>query len=167
MFYRRKIILSILEAFDGNLNKIGLQKLLFLFTQGQNKKAYDFVPYKFGCYSFSATADLSAMTRKGLILEDDKTYTKNNKTNYISLLEPEDKKILIELKDRYIGYSAEKLTKYSYINYPYTAINSTIAYRLLNKEEQQSVELAKPNSNQTILFTIDMRVFRLRSILIV
>ncbi len=154
MFYRRKIILSILEAFDGNLNKIALQKLLFLFTNRQNKKAYDFVPYKFGCYSFSAYADISAMTCKELIIEDDKTYTKNNKTNYISLLEAEDKKILIELKSIYGNYSAERLTKHTYINYPYTAINSTIANRLLNEEQQQNVATARPTSDKTILFTI-------------
>lgn len=154
MFYRRKIILSILEAFNGNLNKISLQKLLFLFSQHQNKKAYDFVPYKFGCYSFSAAADISAMVNKGLLTEDDKTYTKNNKTIYTSLLEQSDKIILAELKSFYRGYSAERLTKHTYINYPYTAINSTIANRLLNEDQKQKVLVAKPTSNKTILFTI-------------
>lgn len=154
MFYRRKIILSILEAFNGNLNKISLQKLLFLFSQHQNKKAYDFVPYKFGCYSFSAAADISAMVNKGLLTEDDKTYAKNNKTTYSSLLEQSDKVILADLKAMYNGYSAERLTKHTYINYPYTAINSTIADRLLNAGQKQNVLKAKPTSNKTILFTI-------------
>lgn len=153
MFYRRKIILSIFDAF-GNLNKIGLQKLLFLFTQRQIKKAYDFVPYKFGCFSFSAAADISAMIKKGLIIEDDTTYTKKGKANFISLLEPQDKIILSELKKIYFAYSAEQLTKHTYINYPYTAINSTIANRLLNEEQKQKVFFAKPALNKTILFTI-------------
>jgi hypothetical protein len=37
MFYRRKIILALIEFFDGELEKIRLQKLLFLFCQKQEK----------------------------------------------------------------------------------------------------------------------------------
>jgi uncharacterized protein (DUF488 family) len=154
MFYRRKIILSVLDAFNGNLDKIALQKLLFLFSQRQNKKAYDFVPFKFGCYSFSAAADLSTMASKGLITEDEKSYTKKNKTNYISQLESEDKIILAELKNIYSGYSTDRITKHTYINFPYTAVNSTIANRLLTTEQLNNVELARPVGNSTILFTI-------------
>lgn len=154
MFYRRKIILSILETFNADLNKIALQKLLFLFTQRQEKKAYDFVPYKFGCYSFSAAADISTMVDKGMIAEGDKTYSKANKTRYTSLLEPEDKKILDELKSLYGTYGAERLTKHTYINYPYTAINSTIAKKLLNAEQLECVEKVRPTSSGVILFTI-------------
>lgn len=32
MFYRRKIILALMQLFEGELEKIRLQKLLFLFT---------------------------------------------------------------------------------------------------------------------------------------
>jgi uncharacterized protein (DUF488 family) len=154
MFYRRKIILSILETFNADLNKIALQKLLFLFTQRQEKKAYDFVPYKFGCYSFSAAADISTMVEKEMILESDKTYTKANKTKYTPLLEVEDKKILNELKSLYGTYGAERLTKHTYINYPYTAINSTIAKKLLNEEQLENIEKVRPTASDVILFTI-------------
>ena len=43
MFYRRKIILALLQAFEGNLPKISLQKLLFLFASRQSKQDYEFV----------------------------------------------------------------------------------------------------------------------------
>lgn len=65
MFYRRKLLLSLLEIFGNELEKIRLQKLLFLLTKKQVKQDYEFVPYKFGCYSFSANADLTAMVKKG------------------------------------------------------------------------------------------------------
>jgi len=66
MFYRRKIILSLLQLFDNKIDKISLQKLLFLFTKGQKKAEYDFIPYLYGCYSYSASADLTAMVSKGM-----------------------------------------------------------------------------------------------------
>jgi len=61
MYYRRKILLAILEAFGGELEKLQLQKLLMLFSEEQEEKAFHFVPYKFGCFSFQANADLSTM----------------------------------------------------------------------------------------------------------
>ena len=67
MFYRRKIILALLQLFEGELEKIRLQKLLFLFTQKQEKAEYDFIPYKFGCYSYSANADLTTMANKAML----------------------------------------------------------------------------------------------------
>jgi hypothetical protein len=50
VYYRRKVILALLESFDGELGKISFQKLLFLFTRHQEKPAFDFVPYKQGCF---------------------------------------------------------------------------------------------------------------------
>lgn len=53
MYYRRKLLLAMLEAFDNRLNKISLQKLLMLLSKQQQKPDFHFVPYKYGCYSFS------------------------------------------------------------------------------------------------------------------
>ena len=49
-----------LKNFGNELEKIRLQKLLFLLAKNQIKPEYDFIPYKYGCYSFSANADLNA-----------------------------------------------------------------------------------------------------------
>ena len=80
MFYRRKLILALLQLFDGQLDKIRLQKLLFLFANKQAKAAYDFIPYKFGCYSYSANADMTAMVTRGFLTEDEKTFAKQLNT---------------------------------------------------------------------------------------
>ena len=53
MYYRRKTVLSLLEVFDNELEKIRLQKLLLLFTKKQESPAYDFVPYKYGAFLLS------------------------------------------------------------------------------------------------------------------
>ena len=44
MYYRRKILLALLEEFGGELANTDFQKLLFLFTERQNERSYDFVP---------------------------------------------------------------------------------------------------------------------------
>ena len=55
MFYRRKLLLSLLEIFGNELEKIRLQKLLFLLTKKQVKQDYEFVPYK---------SNVTALTRQ-------------------------------------------------------------------------------------------------------
>jgi len=57
MYYRRKIILTLIERFGGELKSTDFQKLLLLFTRRQQKPAFEFVPYKFGAFSFRVRAD--------------------------------------------------------------------------------------------------------------
>lgn len=154
MFYRRKIILALLEKFDGELNKIRFQKLLFLLTQRQSKADYDFIPYRFGCYSYSANADMAAMVRKRLILENKESFSKNDNINYFNQLKPEDKAILINIKDHFGNLSANALMKFTYIHYPFYATKSEVAENILNKEEYKKVKNSIAKSSDTVLFTI-------------
>lgn len=154
MFYRRKIILAILQLFDGQLDKIRLQKLLFLFTQRQVKSEYDFIPYRFGCYSYSANADMTAMVTRGFLTEDEKSFTKKDSTDYLKQLKPADLKLLQEVKTHYGKLSATALMKHTYLNFPFYAIKSEAAENILTKEELEKVNKSKPRANKTVLFTI-------------
>lgn len=140
--------------FDGQLEKIRLQKLLFLFTQRQQKAEYDFVPYKFGCYSFSAHADLVTMIKKQQLVSDDKNYSRADKTDYLKQLKPDDKRFLLEVKSNYGGMNAKALMKHTYLNFPFYSIRSEVATDILNKLELEKVDNAKPKIKNTILFTI-------------
>lgn len=63
MYYRRKIILALLEQFGGELEKISLQKLLFIFSRRQEKPVYDYEVQFFNepvfCLNFIARYDRS------------------------------------------------------------------------------------------------------------
>ena len=154
MFYRRKLILALLEAFGGKLPKINLQKLLFIVTNRQSKPAYDFVPYKFGCYSYSANADLKAMIKHGFLSEDEISFIKKDKQSYLSSLNDSDRRLVNQVCVLLKNYDADALMRHTYVNYPYYAINSTTASRLLTKEQLQTVASKRPSSSSTILFTI-------------
>ena len=143
-----------MQLFDGQLEKIRLQKLLFLFTVKQAKSEYDFVPYKYGCYSYSANADLNTMVAKGLLGESKKHFSKLDKTNYLKLVKPEDLKHLQQVKVEYGRMSANALMKHTYINYPFYATRSEVAADILDTNELEKVKAANPNGTKTILFTI-------------
>lgn len=154
MFYRRKIILALLQLFDGQLDKIRLQKLLFLFTNKQSKADYDFIPYKFGCYSYSANADMTAMVTRGFLNEDDKSFEKKDKTDYLNQLKPADLKLLQDVNTNFGKMSATALMKHTYLNFPFYATKSEAAENILTKEELEKVTKAKPKGNKTVLFTV-------------
>lgn len=71
MLYRRKVLLALLEALGRQKTKTDLQKLLFLLSMKQDQPSYHFVPYRFGCYSFSLDADKRALTKHGLLKDCD------------------------------------------------------------------------------------------------
>lgn len=154
MFYRRKIILSIFQLCNGNVEKTKLQKLLFLYSQRKRESEYDFVPYKFGCYSYSANADLVTMVKKEFLSESERGYAKIDPKDYLTNLKPKDKELLIETIDRYGSMASEALIRHTYINFPYYAINSTISERILNKEYYNIVLNTIPNQNGKSIFTI-------------
>lgn len=154
MYYRRKIILALLQAFDGELEKIRLQKLLFLFSHRQLKSEYDFIPYKFGCYSYSANADLTAMVNKGMLSESQSHFKSNEKTDYAKTLKDPDRKILAQVKILYGKMDSNALMRDTYINHPFYAINSVKAASILSPEELEKVNRSRPQSSKTVLFTI-------------
>ena len=154
MFYRRKIILALLQVFDGRLEKIKLQKLLFLVCQKQKEPEYDFIPYLYGCYSHSAKADLYTMVKKDFLTEDETSYSKKDPINYLELLDEEDKKLVTQAYALYNKMNSDGLMKHTYTNFPYYAINSNTAERLLNSEQLNKINAFRPALSATMLYTI-------------
>ena len=154
MFYRRKIILALLQLFEGELEKIRLQKLLFMFSKRQETAVYDFVPYKYGCFSYSANADMTAMVKHGLLSETETKFTIFQKADYLKMVKEADYKLLFDIKRQYGAMNAEALMKHTYINFPYWATKSVKAKTLLTSVELEKVEKSIPDTDKTILFTI-------------
>ncbi|WP_338768541.1 DUF488 family protein [Bernardetia sp. ABR2-2B] len=158
MYYRRKLLLSILDIFEGELSNTYLQKVLFLVTRLQTKKSYDFVPYKYGCYSFQANQDLNTLSKYGLIEKE----TKNNQSTWkliendsmVYKLNKEDKQFILDIKKEIEFLPLNKLVKHTYIKYPFFATKSQIAERLLSDEELKKVNEQKRNYKEQKVFTI-------------
>src|ERR1035437_10039817 len=154
MYYRRKILLSLLQAFDGELDKMSLQKLLFLFSRQQSEKSFHFVPYKFGCFSFQANADLSTLVKYNLIADSCANWKKADSVDYFKELKAKDQIAIRYIKSQFGAYSKDELVMLTYRNYPYYAINSTIASSILNNEELEKVMKQRPSKQEIVLFTI-------------
>jgi len=72
LFERQRLLLTMLDAIGGPVANTDFQKLLFLYTrQCEGAPAYDFVPYKFGAFSFTSYADKRRLTESGFLTEDE------------------------------------------------------------------------------------------------
>jgi hypothetical protein len=161
MYYRRKIALALLQTWGGKLGKLDFQKLLFLLTVSQSKPSFDFVPYKFGCYSFQANADMQTMIGYNQVQAQTKpnaarpdVWSKADDVDYLSQISGNDKAALQRLYLQFGDFTTDKLIQYTYRNHPYFAIKSTILERVLTKSEQENVAAAKPTSSAVGLFSI-------------
>lgn len=146
--------MALMQAFDGEIDKIKLQKLVFLACKRQKNSEYHFIPYKFGCYSFSLKADLITMVKKGLLNEDQICYVLPSKIDYFKSLKEDDKVIIRDIKKYYGHMSSNALMKYTYTHYPYWATKSTVAADILNKDELTKVSQYKEEKLNTTLYTI-------------
>lgn len=154
MYYRRKVLLALLETFDNRLEKISLQKFLMLVTKQQESPSFYFVPYKFGCFSFQANADLFTMSKYNQVKEEGNFWVKVDNEKYMLGLKEKDRMAIRYIKIQYGDKDADELIKQTYIKYPYFAVNSIIAKERLNREEYLRVLDARPKSNKTVLYTI-------------
>lgn len=143
-----------LQVFNGEIEKIKLQKIIFLTSERQKSSEYQFVPYKFGCYSFSLKADLVTMVKKGVINETSTSYQLPSNLDYFKNIKYDDKLILREIKKHYGSMSSNALMKYTYVHYPYWATKSTIANELLSETELKKVIDANKKNHNTTLYTI-------------
>lgn len=158
LYYRRKILLALLEVFGGQLTAKCLQKYLFLFTRKQEVKAFDFVPYKYGCFSFQANQDLITLGTYGYVeLCDTPTgrviKLKENKP-YSLELNLFDRQYLTTVKTEFGQLSQNELIRYTYVHYPFYATKSTIAHKLVTPEEQAKIDAQIRTFSETVLFTI-------------
>jgi uncharacterized protein (DUF488 family) len=158
LYYRRKILLAIIEAFGGTLTAKSLQKYLFLFTRQQIEKSFDFIPYRYGCFSFQANQDMSTMAKYDyleIVDEPKGRYIKLKQAgHYLDMLDMFDRQALLDTKTAFARMSQNELISYTYRKYPYYAINSTIADSLLTNEELALVAKQRRVFAEPMLFSI-------------
>lgn len=154
LYYRRKILLALLEAFGGQLGKIDLQKLLLILCKLQKKPSFEFVPHRFGCYSYQSSWDLQALKTYEIISDTETSWQIEKKDNYTSLLTGEDKSHLKHIQRTYNGFGTDQLMKVTYLQFPYYAIRSEKASTLLDENQYRRITDLIPDKIEPTLFTI-------------
>ncbi|MBR4392071.1 MAG: DUF488 domain-containing protein [Bacteroidales bacterium] len=157
LYHRHKILLALIGTLGGNVKAIPLQKYLFLFTrlQPEAERAYDFVPYQYGCFSFQANQDLASLARQGYIeFGDQNSIRLIQDINYLDGLDLFEQSNLEAVKEKFGKMTQDELIHYTYANYPFYATRSRIAKDLMSDEEMAKIDAQKRHFDEPMLFTI-------------
>lgn len=153
MYYRRKVILAILQKFEGRLESISFQKLLLIFTRRQVKPVFEFVPHRFGAYSFRAQADKKTLLKYDLIERTDDWVLKSP-ISFIDQLDEIDRMVLNDIYKRFRSYSIADLIRYTHREYPSYATRSDVAEKYLDRIDLEHIETHRPKNPEKKIYTI-------------
>jgi uncharacterized protein (DUF488 family) len=132
-----------------------MQKLLFLLSEEFQLPAYDFIPYKFGCFSIQSYADKRNMIRDGFLLSNEHEWRLANEALLTRFhLVSEDKCKIDLLHSRYSSLKGDELIRHVYLKYPYYATKSEIVGKILSPSQTTEIEKARPTNQRTVLYTI-------------
>ena len=155
LYKRQKLLLDLVHAAGGELGATDLQKLLFLYVrQCETEPSFQFVPYRFGCFSFQSYADRAALQQRGMIYESDESLWKIT-PKAKPYLDPKRKAAMGHFLNRVVPERGNDLVRRIYKLYPYYAIRSEILDRVYpNKADQQAILDAQPATDGQAVFTI-------------
>lgn len=149
--YRQKRLLGLLKAFKGRLPSRDFQKYLFLFTQEFEKQpSFEFVPYKYGCFSFQSYADKRRLVEIGALV-DDEDWRLSRDYSSGDLFDDE---AFDRFYRKYSAIKGDDLVQDVYRRYPYYAIKSEIADRLMDDDEIAVIKSARAKTAKPCFFTI-------------
>ena len=153
MYYRRKILLALIEAFGGSLKNTDCEKLLFNFCQKTGKNHYDFFPYKFGPFSFLSYYDKRRLADLEL-LKSTEDFQLNTKHSYLNELTPVDKTALLKFKQSIGDLRWEKLVQKTYREFPHFTSRSKIVERLFDSDELKQLQFSWSQEKKPVVFTV-------------
>ncbi|MCL1795064.1 MAG: DUF488 domain-containing protein [Oscillospiraceae bacterium] len=142
-YRRQRFLLDFMRQIGGSVSNTELQKLVFLYTMKNRTDLYEFIPYKFGAYSFQLAEDVEILNRDGFLTLGGTSVKVAGEYSQTNLIDIETVR-------------GNDLIRKAYREYPYYAINSEMINSLFYGAEADRFNNEKSkyiNSEQT-LFTI-------------
>jgi hypothetical protein len=156
IYERQKQLLALVNVLGGEVGGLDFQKLLLLYClEVEESPSYEFVPYKFGGFSFTSYADKRSLIVKGLLADEDRTWK----------LTPAGKAVpitvsLLTAMSRFAkchsGLRGDELVAEVYRRHPYYAIRSEIAGKVLEGDADalNAISAVRPAKRSPGLCTI-------------
>jgi hypothetical protein len=149
LFERQRQLLVLLDALGGSIGVVDFQKLLFLYCQEPcSGQPYDFVPYKFGAFSFTSYADRRKLAERGFLVADEGDWCLTD-SGRKAIGGTQDFQVAAFAK-RWRGLRGDALVAETYRRFPFYATRSEIARRVLEGDEaaMERIEIARQPTRQ-------------------
>lgn len=156
IFERQRLLLTLLDLLGEPVANTDFQKLLFLYTQQfEASPTYEFVPYKFGAFSFTSYADKRRLTDAGLLTEDENRWELTDQGRRIARTRPIMPLVVSRFCREHAKLRGNALVAAQYRHFPYHATRSEIIAKVLpDAESRRRVSEAQPKKAGPGLVTI-------------
>lgn len=155
LFDRHRHLLRLLSALGGRATNLDFQKLLFLYCQEPStKNIYEFIPYKFGAFSFTSYADRRKLVSSGLLADDEHHWRLTADGKLVAGSTPD--LLVAEFVARTRALRGDTLVAETYRRFPYYATRSEIAQRVLRGDRTalRTIRSSSPSSQHPRISTI-------------
>ncbi len=156
LFERQRLLLTMLDAIGEPVGNTDFQKLLFLYTQEcEATPSYEFVPYKFGAFSFTSYADKRRLTESGFLTEDENQWQLTDTGRQTARKNAVMPLVVARFCRDHAKLRGNALIAEQYRKFPYYATRSEIVEKVLpDIESRQRVSEARPKKSKAGLVTI-------------
>ncbi len=156
LFKRQRLLLQLLDGLGGSAGHTDFQKWLFFYIQAHEPvPPYEFVPYRFGGFSFSSYADKRRLIQKGFLADNDQRWQLTNVGRDAARTHADRSPHIAAFCRRYSALRGNELILEQYKRFPYYASRSTLVESLpLNPEDRKRIESACPAPQEPGLLTI-------------
>ncbi|MBX3747117.1 MAG: DUF488 domain-containing protein [Verrucomicrobiae bacterium] len=144
VFERQRRLLALVDALGGAVPALDFQKLLFLYTrEEESEPSYDFVPYRFGGFSFTSYADKRRLIELGLLGNEERQWTLTETGKVLAKQFGPERLRMDAFAHRRSGLRGDALVAEVYRRFPYYATRSEISERVLAGDAPALKEIAK------------------------
>lgn len=156
IFNRQKNLLALLDALGRRAEDLDFQKWLFLYCmEWEDTASYDFVPYRFGPFSFTSYADMRKLISQGLLEDDEQIWIITEQGQSVAV--KGSARVQMDRFARLHGtLGGDALIAESYRRFPWYATRSEIAERVLTGDQSTLDQIAelRPGPGKPGLCTI-------------
>ena len=135
LFERQKCLLALVDSLGGDVGALDFQKLLFLYCREvETTPSYEFVPYKYGGFSFTSYADKRRLIAQGLLADEERCWKLTPAGRRVAAIAPMARMRMDQFAKRHAKLRGDALVAETYRRHPFHAIRSEMAGRVLAGE---------------------------------
>ncbi len=156
LFERQRLLLTLVDALGSPVAQTDFQKLLFLYTKEcETTPSYDFVPYRFGSFSFTSYADKRRLIERGLLEETPQHWSLSESGRKIARQTRSFSAKVSSFVSKHGSLRGTPLVRKVYRSHPYYATRSEIVVNILpSADDLAAVEKSRPRRKGPGLVTI-------------
>ena len=157
LFERQKRLLALVDSLGGEVGNLDFQKLLFLYCcEVEETPTYEFVPYKYGGFSFTSYADKRRLIEQGLLADEERAWKLTPTGKTAANIAPVARIRMDQFAKRHASLRGDALVAEAYRRHPYYAIRSEMAERVLAGDALalMAIHAARPAASRPGLCTI-------------